>query len=202
MVGITEEGIRKAFQARPVGKAGSTNTQHKHLVKLCKEYQLEQLSPGPKLDHLVRPALQLLMRRMNTQSILSQGAGWYANASCDELGSIHVDLYQWVSDALIDLGTRAYFGDLLQEIEPNTTRTFMAFEALSWQALYQYSRFLCGDMIRAKETLQNAMARYFASPKDQRTDMSWFISKIEEEMELLDVPAADRAIFFFQLYWR
>lgn len=99
------------------------------------------------------------------------------------------------------MGTKAYFGELILKIDPSLTRTFMVFEGLSWQAMYQYPRFLCGDMMRAKEKLQNAMAKYFASPQESRSDASWFILKIEKEMERLNISSADRAIFFFQLYW-
>ncbi|ROT37825.1 cytochrome P450 [Sodiomyces alkalinus F11] len=204
MVGITEEGVRKAFQTQPVEKYGAQTaaTPYKHLVRLCKEYQLVQLSPGPRLDRLLGQAIGQFNLRLDLQSIRTWGAGWYANSTTSAPGSVDVSLYNWVSDVFIDFGTRAYFGDLLQDIAPDITRTFMAFDALSWQAMYQYPSFLCGEMTRAKGKLQNAMAEYFASPKDQREDISWFISKVEEEMDRLDIAASDRAIFFFQLYWR
>ncbi|RYP10555.1 hypothetical protein DL765_008059 [Monosporascus sp. GIB2] len=197
MVGISEEGIHKAFQTQDDEKDDSKRARYTHLVRLCKDYQLEQLSPGNRLDQLVGPAIELFKLHMNVEWIASRS--WYAfltDGSC-----VNVSLYQWLSDVFIDFGTKAYFGKLLQEVEPDTTRTFMAFEALSWQAMYQYPRFLCGEMIRAKAKLQKAMTEYFAAPKERRTDASWFISKIEEEMDRLKIGAADRAIFFFQLFW-
>lgn len=202
MVGITEEGINKAFQTQHVEEDGSTSVHYKHLVRLCKEYQLEQLSPGPRLDHLIGPAMDLLKRHLKLERIISRNAGGCTYTSSSGHGSVNVSLYHWISDVFIDMGTQAYFGGSLQEIEPELTRAFMAFEDLSWQAMYQYPKFLCGKMMSHKETVQNAMIQYFASPREHRADMSWFISKIEEGMDRLDIMTVDRAIFFFQLFWR
>lgn len=200
MVGISPDGVRKAFQTSHVAKDGSEAAPYKHLVRLCKEYQLVQLSPGYRLDQFSGQAIGLFHLSLDVQSILSRGAGWYATSSAP--GSVTVSLYDWVSDVFIDFGTKAYFGALLQKLAPDISRTFMAFDAFSWQAMYQYPSFLCGEMTRAKEKLQKAMVAYFASPKEQRRDISWFIAKIEEEMDRLEIAASDRAIFFFQLYWR
>lgn len=202
MVGITEEGVRKAFQTEHLAPDGITILRYKHLVRLCKEYQLEQLTPGSGLNRLVGPAIERLKHLMSYKSILARGVGWYAHASPVTKGAVQVSLYQWVSDVFIEMGTNAYFGYLLQEIEPDLTKSFMIFESLSWQAMYQYPRFLCGDMIHAKKKLQDAMAKYFSASKEARADVSWFICKIEEEMNRLEIPTDDRAIFFFQLYWR
>lgn len=162
MVGITEDGVRKAFQTQYVEADGSTIVRYKHLVRLCKEYQLEQLTPGSRLDQLIGPAIALLERHMTIESILNRGAGWYSrDSSSAEQGSVQVSLYQWISDIFIDIGTRAYFGDLLQKIKPSLTRNFLAFETLSWQAMYQYPRILWGDMMGAKQKLQDAMGEYF-----------------------------------------
>lgn len=202
MVGVTEEGVRKAFQTEHLAPNGTTILHYKHLVRLCRDYQLQQLTPGSGLDGLVRPALQRLKHSMSYQTILARGERWYATASSCTKGAVQVSLYQWVSDVFIEMGTNAYFGRLLQEIEPDLTKTFMLFEGLSWQAMYQYPRYLCGDMVHAKEKLQDAMAKYFSASKQERSDQSWFICKIEEEMNRLEISTDDRAIFFFQLYWR
>ncbi|KAL2751871.1 hypothetical protein ACRALDRAFT_2114777 [Sodiomyces alcalophilus JCM 7366] len=201
MVGITEDGIRKAFQTQHVGEDGTETAPYKHLVRLCKEYQLVQLSPGHRLDHLSGQAVEQFNLHLDVQSIGSRGAGWYSTSPARDSVTVNVSLYHWVSDVFIDFGTRAYFGGLLQKMAPDITQTFMAFDTFSWQAMYQYPSFLCGEMTRAKAKLQKAMAEYFASPKEQRKDVSWFISNIEEEMDRLEIAASDRAIFFFQLYW-
>ncbi len=144
-----------------------------------------------------------MQRDLGTEAIRSRGSNWYASSPGGQRGdSVTVSLYQWVSDIFIDSGTKAYFGRRLQEIEPGLTRTFMSFETLSWQAMYQYPSFLCGEMMRSKSKLQDAIAQYFAEPKAQRADGSWFISKIEEEIGRLQITPADASIFFFQLFWR
>ncbi|KAI1657937.1 cytochrome P450 [Daldinia decipiens] len=197
MVGISEEGIRKAFQTQGAEKDNHISKPHKHLVRLCREYQLEQLSPGSRLDRLVGMAIDTMKLHMDVEMIAQQK--WYASSICD--GCITVSLYQWLSDVFIDMGTQLYFGKLLKEIEPDIVRIFMAFETLSWQAMYQYPSFLCGEMMSAKSKLQNGLKTYFAIPKEQRNNTSWFISQIEKDMDRLNVATNDRAIFFFQLFW-
>lgn len=200
MIGVSEDGIRKAFQTHHINKDGSVG-QSKHLVRLCKEYQLEQLSPGNRLDTLVQPSLQFIKQHLDLKSIQHRGANWYTSTS-PQSDTLVVALYQWASDIFIDLGTKAYFGDKLMQIEPDLIRTFISFETLSWQAMYQYPSFLCGEMLAAKAKMQNAMKEYFAAPRAERLDMSWFISKIEDETDRLQIAPADSAIFFFQLFWR
>lgn len=201
MLGITEEGVRKAFQTEHVCADGKTIVRYKNLVRLCREYQLQQLTPGPGLNSLVGSALDHLKCTLSHKSILDRGEGWYAELS-PVAKDLRVSLYQWVSDIFIETGTNAYFGSLLQEIEPDLTKTFMRFERLSWQAMYQYPKLLCGDMIHAKQKVQDAMVRYFAECEQKRVGGSWFIRKIEEEMKRLEISSDDSAIFFFQLYWR
>ncbi len=46
MVGVSQDGIRKAFQTEHAAEDGAKSPQYKHLVRLCKEYQLEQLHPA------------------------------------------------------------------------------------------------------------------------------------------------------------
>ncbi|KAK4236950.1 Abscisic acid 8'-hydroxylase 4 [Achaetomium macrosporum] len=142
MVGVSEDGIRKAFQ-----EMGHDGGPSKHLVRLCKEYQLEQLSPRKRLHELVQCSVELLRRHL------------------------------------------AYFGERLQEVEPDLIRIFMAFETLSWQAMYQYPSFFM------------PWKKFLRTPKSQRIDTSWFISKIEEEMHRRQIALADSAIFLFQLFW-
>lgn len=201
MIGVSDCGIQKAFQTQHTNKDGGLSPSYKHLVRLCKEYQLEQLSPGNRLDQLVGPSISMMSRYVSVDSLIHRGRNWYSSTGVDA-GSVTLSLYQWVSDVFIDLGTKAYFGNLLQEIEPDLIQTFISFETLSWQAMYQYPSFLCGDMLAAKARLQNAMAQYFATPKGQRADISWFIAKIEHETDRLQISRADSAIFFFQLFWR
>ncbi|KAI1346051.1 cytochrome P450 [Xylaria sp. FL0043] len=193
MIGVSQDGIEKAFRVEHVDKCGTQSMPAKHLVKLCKDYQLEQLSAGNRLEKLVASSVDLIKLRMNINTIANQS--WYTSSGGPD--HVTVSLYQWISDVFIEMGTRAYFGEHLHEIEPNLTRTFMKFEALSWQAMYQYPSFLCTDMNKAKNRLQRAMTVYFEKPKWKRAGMSWFIDKIDSEIDRLQIAAPDRALFFF-----
>ncbi|KAK4197159.1 Abscisic acid 8'-hydroxylase 4 [Triangularia verruculosa] len=194
MIGVSEDGITKAFDT-------TSHPSKKHLVRLCKEYQLEQLSPGNRLEHLVESSIILMNSHLNISTILARGQNWYATQPNPSSPAITVSLYQWISDLFIDLGTRAYFGPHLLSLEPGLIPTFMSFESLSWQAMYQYPRLLSTSMIAAKEKLVFAMQSFFSTPPAHRPETSWFISQIEAETTRLAISPSDSAIFFFQLFW-
>ncbi|KAI3331381.1 cytochrome P450 [Ustulina deusta] len=53
MIGVSQDGIEKAFKGNHADKDGTRNIPDKHLVKLCRDDQLEQLSPGKRLERLL-----------------------------------------------------------------------------------------------------------------------------------------------------
>ncbi|KAI0805366.1 putative cytochrome P450 [Xylaria sp. FL0064] len=195
MIGVSQDGIEKAFRVEHVDKCGTQSMPAKHLVKLCKDYQLEQLSAGNRLEKLVASSVDLIKLRMNINTIANQS--WYTSSGGPD--HVTVSLYQWISDVFIEMGTRAYFGEHLHEIEPNLTRTFMKFEALSWQAMYQYPSFLCADMDKAKNRLQRAMTVYFEKPNingNTRKAPFWILSYLLFQPDLLDIIRKETAKAF------
>ncbi|KAK8127855.1 hypothetical protein PG984_008963 [Apiospora sp. TS-2023a] len=198
MIGVSEDGISKAFQTQSVSTDSSQAKPQKHLVRLCKEYQLEQLSPGGRLEQLTKSSIEMTIERLSLKFISDKRPSYLSSTGPD---FVVVQLYQWLSDIFIDIGTQVYFGNCLQKIQPDLNRSFMAFETLSWQAMYQYPNFLCGKMNKAKEKVRCAIEEYFASPEHKRPGASWFIAQIEAEMKRLHIDPHDSSLFFFQLYW-
>jgi len=194
IVGITKDGIKKAYQA----ESADGEKEKKHLVRLCKEYQIMQLSPGAKFDELVNPAIEYISTRLDFNALAKR----HGNPDSRQSNAVTISLYEFVSEVFIGLGQEAYFGKLLGEIEPDLTSSFMMFDALAWQVLYQYPNFLCGTMLVAKSRIHTALKTYFSTPVEDRKDAAWMILELEKDMKRLDVSLHDKALFFFQLYWR
>lgn len=64
MIGITKDGIRKAYQTQ------DASGTHKHLVTLCKAYQVMQLSTGTRLDEISIPAVESIVKNVALDSII------------------------------------------------------------------------------------------------------------------------------------
>lgn len=108
---------------------------------------------------------------------------------------------EWCSDFFVRAGQRAYFGDALDAIDPTLAKTFVVFDELSWQILYQYPDFLAGEMKGARNAIQHAFKKYIQLPQSQRSGDAWFIKAMEDEMRALKISEDDIAVVMVMIYW-
>ncbi|ESZ95414.1 putative cytochrome p450 [Sclerotinia borealis F-4128] len=198
VIGVSASGVSKVFQTQDLDKQGTQYPEYKDLLALMKEFQVRQLYPGKPLDDLVRISRESLDNHMNLESVFDRGS-WYIKST--DNGIPTVSLFSWVSDLFIGLGQEAYFGKVLEEIEPDLIQTFQKFDAAAWQVLYQYPKILSGPMLENKSKMQAAMERYFDLPAGKRDSAAYLILELEKEMLRLGISKSDRGIFFFQIYW-
>ncbi|KAF7876406.1 hypothetical protein EAF04_001498 [Stromatinia cepivora] len=198
VIGVSASGVSKVFQTQDPDKQGSQYPKYKDLLALMKEFQVRQLYPGKPLDDLVKLSIDSLDNHMNLKTIFGRGS-WYIEAIDDDIPT--VSLFGWISDLFIGFGQEAYFGKVLEEIEPDLIRTFQKFDAAAWQVLYQYPKILSGPMLANKSKMQAAMERYFNLPAGKRDCAAYLILELEKEMLRLGISKSDRGIFFFQIYW-
>lgn len=112
-----------------------------------------------------------------------------------------VSLLQWTRDTLLDGATTAFFGNALLKIEPNLFESFSDFDDNSWKLTYRIPRPWSNDMYAAKQKAQNALATYFALPKEQRPGETWMVRTLETEMRGLGIESPDIAAFLMMVYW-
>ena len=115
--------------------------------------------------------------------------------------SIDVPLMRWCSEYFVRAGGIAYFGDKLSSIDPQLASTFIAFDDLSWQAIYQYPRFLTRAMRAERDQTQRTFKRYFDLPQSQRTGDAWFTKTMENELRAIGVSTDDIASLLLTLHW-
>ncbi len=172
------------------------NLHHKPLAKLARELHIKQLFPGLHLDDLGNKfgdyfRDSLVLELMSSKAFATQKTS----------NSVVVPLLKWSSDLFILGGQRAYFGGLLEEIDPNMPWTFLEFDELSWQVLYQYPRIATRRMGQMKDKLIQDLEIYFSTPVEQRTGDAWFTKAFEHEARQIGIETHDIATMMVTIYW-
>ena len=171
------------------------NPTGKCLAVLLYELHKVQLHPGDHLEELTDMFVQ------HIESLLR----WNTLPSKCTLQSManekKVSLMGLCQEILVDVGSRAMFGDLLIQIQPDLAKHFLTFDSKSWQLIYQIPPAFAKEMYEAKNAVVKALKQYFESPRSERQDAAWLVQTMETEMRQLDLKTEDMAIVFFMLYW-
>ncbi|KAI1870662.1 uncharacterized protein JN550_005205 [Neoarthrinium moseri] len=198
-LGNNEICVEAAARPLPRDKDGFPNPHGKPLVTLARDMHIRQLHPGDQLDDLERRFLRWFERCLEPETM----AKTYGSnvAQKDQDTTVTVSLVQWCSEIFTLASQEAYFGPELAHIDPHLHETFIVFDELSYQILYQYPRLLTGKMRAAKTQLQHAMKNYLQLPPSKRTDTAWFTDAFETECKALGIDETQVALMFFTVYW-
>ncbi|TAQ84949.1 hypothetical protein B7494_g6729 [Chlorociboria aeruginascens] len=197
--GVSEAGIKAAYTDLPSDKSGFPNPQGKSLGgTLVRNMHTHQLAPGENLDKLEIRFLEYFQKHL-TLPMMRKACAPYILAQDDS--SVDVPLMRWCSEYFVRAGGLAYFGDMLGAVDPELAPTFIAFDDLSWQAIYQYPSFW-SKLMRAKlDQTQRAFKKYFDIPQSQRTGDAWFTKAMENELRAVGLDTNDIATILVTLHW-
>jgi hypothetical protein len=174
----------------------STNPHRKPLAHLTVDFYREQLYPGDRLTELGEITCRFIEesvrweRLADPKYIISQSNGYK-----------DVSLLHWCEDVLLKAAARSFFGDALLDTTPALLDNFLAFDTVSWKLMYRYPRFFSTDMHCGKDSLVDAVERYFNLPKEKRPGANWFIEMQEAEMLALGISVRDISKFIALIYW-
>jgi hypothetical protein len=191
MLGVTEDGIKRSFEPSDPGECSLSLP--KTLSTVFRESSRAQLYPGRRYEEVLLPALRCIAEDLNHVVKASQVSG---------SNHTHIMLYDYISRLFVGFGQEIYFGKALANLEPQTVASFIEFDSLSWQVLYQYPTFMCRKMRAAKNRVQDALERYLDLPSETRVDAAWVTKVMEDGVRECGLSKRDTAIVFFQLYWR
>ncbi|KAL9128015.1 MAG: hypothetical protein Q9217_003209 [Psora testacea] len=172
------------------------NPHYKSLAKLSRDLHIQQLFPGENLNHLGNKFANYFDECLALKEIASKRYARHTASS-----STVVPLLTWSSDVFTMGGQRAYFGGLLEQIDPNMTWTFLEFDELSWQVLYQYPRFASRRMNVLKDKLIEDLEIYFGTAPEKRTGDAWFTKAFEHEARQRGIGTHDLATMMVTIYW-
>ena len=195
-LGSSAQSVKAMFSPMPTEKAGFPNPYGKPLGRLARELHTTQLYPGEHLSFLDGKFIESFGDQLDLEKMAEANY-----AARDEKGGVTVPLMKWSSDVFTRAGQVAYFGDLLGVIDPNLTWTFLEFDDLSWQVLFQYPRIVSRRMHAARERLTVALEKYFSVPAEDRGEQAWFTHAMEHEMRTVGISTHDIATMMTTIYW-
>lgn len=194
--GCLEAVAAKMYAPQDPTRSRFPNPKGKPLAVLARELHVHQLYPGKDLAYIGARFNAYFDRYLSLESIKTEHS--YAAPNPD--GSVSVPPMTWVSDFLIRGGRRAYFGDFLENIDPDISWAFLEFDDLSWQILYQYPKVLSRRMHTAKARVTESLRKYFETPMDDRSGDAWFTKAMENEMRDLNLNTKDISIMMQTIY--
>lgn len=193
--GSTDSCIQKMYKS--TRDTLFPNAKERPLAILARDMHIHQLFPGPNLDDLAEKFHKNFTRLVSLDS-LGQYKDKRAEVGKDQ---VIVPLNSWVSDNFVRAGTDAYFGPKLLELDSNLVDTFLEFDDLSWQVLYQYPRILAGRMYAARDRLTQVIEDYFKIDQSDRDGDAWFTKAMENDMRRLGITDHDLAIMMMTIHW-
>ncbi|KAL8977952.1 MAG: hypothetical protein Q9205_006351 [Flavoplaca limonia] len=195
-LGSSTQSIRAMFSPMPADKDGFPNPHGKPLGRLARELHTTQLYPGENLTKLDNKFIESFGAQLNFEKMAES-----TYATRDEKGGITAPLLRWSSDLFTRAGQTAYFGDLLGTMDPELTWTFLEFDDLSWQILFQYPRIISHRVHTARERLTAVLEKYFSVPAEDRGEQAWFTHAMEHEMRTIGISTHDIATMMTTIYW-
>ncbi|KAL9038663.1 MAG: hypothetical protein Q9180_002996 [Flavoplaca navasiana] len=195
-LGSSTQSIRAMFSPMPTDKDGFPNPHGKPLGRLARELHTTQLYPGENLTKLDNKFIESFGAQLSFEKMAES-----TYATRDEKGGITVPLLRWSSDLFTRAGQAAYFGDLLGTMDPELTWTFLEFDDLSWQILFQYPRIVSHRVHTARERLTAVLEKYFSVPAEDRGEQAWFTHAMEHEMRTIGISTHDIATMMTTIYW-
>ena len=197
-LGSSEHCINAMFSYTPHSPHENDfpNPLKKSLGKLAKDLHARQLLPGQYLDDLCNKFVNFFDESLVLEEISKKD---YATEKIPE--SIVVPLRVWSSEVFIIGGQRAYFGCLLEDIDPSMARTFIEFDELGWQVLFQYPRFASRRMHALADMLIEDLEKYYGTPAEKRKGDAWFIKAFEHEARQAGIDTHDIATMMLPAYW-
>ncbi|KFA71541.1 hypothetical protein S40288_06846 [Stachybotrys chartarum IBT 40288] len=198
-LGLGGETLDAVFHTPlPKDKMGFPNPQGTALGYFVRDMHHHQLFPGENLDLLEKVMVDWFDRHLHLDKMKALCAPYSVSTDKE---SIEVPLAKWCSELFTRAGEVAYFGDTLHQLEPDMATTFLEYDDLSWQVLYQYPRVFSAKMHAAMDRIQEIFLRYFEIPQEKRTKDAWFTKAIENECRALGISKQDLARFMGMVYW-
>jgi hypothetical protein len=167
-------------------------------AKKTREMHHHQLFPGK--DNLINDIGAVFVDHFEKRLDIGWlGKQFYANQIGDK--EVVVSLFNLNSDLFTNAAQDAYFGEKLRSIEPNMAWTMLEYDDLAWQLMFKYPPFLSRKMRAAKDRAFDALEKYFAAPREERTDVVWWTKEFEMEMVNAGLNHRDLAIMAMTIYW-
>ncbi|KAI0100869.1 cytochrome P450 [Nemania sp. FL0031] len=196
--GMSTSGLKAAYSPLPRDKTGFPNPHGEALGVFVRQMNIHQLYPGDNLDNLDVRVVKWFDEHLHIPEIRRTSHTFLTSEKNEE---ICVPLMRWCSESMVQAAGAAYFGDCLAAIDSDLASSFLTFDDLGWQVLYQYPAFLTKRLASARHRVQETLKTYFSIPQGKRSDAVWLIKAVEDEFRAAGGGDDDVAVLFFNIYW-
>lgn len=196
-MGISQHNMEKLW-SNPTKETRLSHPIRKHPPQdMVEEYQFHQLLPGEELDRISKPFVDLVDQKLRLDN-LWENCPYVLESSPD---SIKISVIDWTSNVFIRATTEIYWGKSIWKIAPSLLESFLAWERTSWKYIFQFPRFLSGDMYAARAQLFDAFTAYFGQPREKREDANYFVKAAEEELRDIAIDERDMGKIHMLQHW-
>ena len=176
----------------------------------------QPLHPNPKELPLIHLSTQIIHKWLlqpgyreetaeRTLKLLEEATRWDTPLKSSILASDNderiVSLFQWTLEIFTTVSARAFYGDLLLDIEPAMADLFKDWDENSWMTTYQYPAFMAKAATVPRNQLMKALRSYIDSPADLKKDALPLVRELEQEHERAGISSDDSARHAFIFVW-
>lgn len=155
----------------------------------------KQLLGPQELEELSEKVLGYIEGTMRWQSFFQTSI--LSSSSDTKVVSLHC----WCRDVLIEAQSRAFFGEYLQELEPQMTLIFDQWDNNSWMIPYQYPAFMAKAAIEPRDRLIKTLNRYLNSPRERLSGGVPFVRELVDEEHHAGLSTEDSARILMIILW-
>lgn len=171
------------------------NPQRKCLVHLIEDIYKMQLLPGDRLNTMLDTVMCRLDKWMNWSHLY----GPFVTRST--IGERELSVKALCSFLITDSTTRAMFGDLIFQIEPDLIEQMSIFNENSWAVVFNVPSFFMSRLNKARNRLSQAICRYLDTPPSQRTHQAWSVGAIIEAVDIFAMDRDSQVAMLLMIWW-
>jgi hypothetical protein len=192
---------RKLSWSKPLSGAqkgawmATINPKNKDLVHLIEDIYKIQLLPGERLDVMMKNVISsldsyLTWPRLHGPYVLED------TSTCRK-----VSIKTLCACLITEATTRAMFGGLIFEYEPNLIHHLGIFNDYSWACVFNLPKVFTPKLNQAKHVLSSAIRRYLRTPKRFRSQEAWSVSAIIEAAECFGIDEDSQVAMLLMVWW-
>ena len=112
-----------------------------------------------------------------------------------------LSLHRWCLDVQVGAQNRAFFGEMLSQIQPQILSLFDQWDINSWKITYRLPPFLTKAATEPRDKIIDAMKRYLVTPREVRNAPVPFVDELEDEEAHAGLSREDSARILMIIIW-
>lgn len=180
----------------PATKAGFDNPGLKSIAHLNNDYLKKQLHPGEQFNQMAARFAKLLHEWTSPSHLKGDSIVLASSADGKEKT---VSFYHWSQEVLLQVASRAIFGNELLTCGDNLFKNFLTFDDENWRLWYQVPG--STNVKDAKDRVVEIFNQYISIPRENRPHMAPVIDYYERTKRANGIPPKEIATVISMLYF-